>query len=472
MADQKLTAKLGLDTSEYDRNLDKAQRGAEGFGTGLKGIAGKISGAFAAITGVAIFSKQVIQASEVLNDKFSFAVKGAKEAVWEFFNMTARGDFDNFINNLIEGYRRARDLADQFDRLKDASAYTSYETSGLRATRAELTEIVRDSSGKYTISQRKKAAEELKKVAQEIQDTELAIAEKTFELEKKAWEGRNKMNAEEAAKLYQTIYGTSKEQLTALENVFKYETGLFGFEKGIKGILEGGKSAGTLSRAGVTREQIESYAKYLELNRGEEDVFVKLFAILQQKQEAIKNGQIEYNSVLRITNSLLGEQTGKSGKEAALRNTGFSDIPYADIKHLSPNQGLMPYGPEKIDADIYKLSEMEDALISEQQAVNMLSDAFMELFQGSEDGFRNMIDSMIQGIEQLVAEILAKKLVSLIGDYFGGSGSFVSGIKNIVSNATGSLGGTPSGVSGKSMDYLNVSGEISGRDIKLSNARW
>lgn len=473
MEDQKLTAKLGLDTSEFDRKLDQADGKMQGFGKGMSSVAGKISAAFAGITAIAVFSKQIIHASEGLSDKFTFAVAGAKEAVWEFFNMIGRGDFNNFIDNLIEGYRRAKDLADQLDRLKDVGAYTSYITSGLQVQSAELKERVRDKTGKYAIAQRKRDAEELKKVEQQILDTTVEFADKTFQIEKLAWEGRNKMTTEEATKLFDTIMGLSKEQYKTLEETFNYEIGLFGQKKGISKILSGDRSAGTFARAGITKEQIANYAQYLDLiKNGEEEVIPKLYALYNRYNESKTQAQERYNGILRITNTLLEEEVIRLG---GTRGVDSLNPPYADIKHLSPNQGLMPYANDVIEADI---SEVTEALLTQQDAVNLLSDAFMQLFDNTGDGFSKMVDTMIQGIERLLVELVAKAVVKKVIDFFGGDSSLLDSVLGVFgggsSVSVGNSGGTPAGVGGASMEYLNVnvSGETSGRDLKWVSKRW
>lgn len=470
MADQKLTAKLGLDTSEYDSKLNKAQQGAQNFGTGLRSVAGKVSVAFAAIAGAFAVVRKGIDQTEMSSDQWE-KTTGLLEGAWQGFWRTVwSGDWDKLISNIRNSAEATRDFKDAADGLKMIFASNTIKKARLEG---DLQSAVLGAAETADPAKRKEYFSQAIEAQKSL--TQITVSE---------IQQRLKLNED----FYKKVMGYDDKYSDLMIEKIKEIAGNYEYWFGPDSVaLEGLKrsiSQAEFKKSAQFRpediakydQQIFQYKQTLNIledfktleNEMGPDKFRDYVMLIGEYFAAIAKGDQD----LVMLNRRLTQANKIIGKDAATRNTSFSDIPYADIKHLSPSQGLMPYGPEKIDADIYKLSEMEDALISEQQAVNMLSDAFMELFQGSEDGFRNMIDSMIQGIEQLVAEILAKKLVSLIGDYFGGSGSFVSGIKNIVSNATGSLGGTSSGVSGKSMDYLNVSGEISGRDIKLSNARW
>jgi len=57
------------------------------------------------------------------------------------------------------------------------------------------------------------------------------------------------------------------------------------------------------------------------------------------------------------------------------------------------------------------IEDMTDALILQGEAINILTNSFDTLFTSAEDGFANMVDTMIDGMKRLVAEYLAKAAI-------------------------------------------------------------
>lgn len=126
------------------------------------------------------------------------------------------------------------------------------------------------------------------------------------------------------------------------------------------------------------------------------------------------------------------------------------------------------------DAPEYKkpIEDMTEALMLQNDAINILTNGFDTLFSSTENGFNNMIDTIIDGLKRLAAEYLAKAVIfTLIRSLFPGSGLAVMATQNlwnmgIGGKATGGLGGFQS-----QPLNVNVVGSIRGKDIALALRR-
>jgi len=66
---------------------------------------------------------------------------------------------------------------------------------------------------------------------------------------------------------------------------------------------------------------------------------------------------------------------------------------------------------------------MNQSLMEQSAAVGILSQSFDVLFTSTEDGFKNMIESIITGLKRLVAELLARMAVLTILNAITGGGA-------------------------------------------------
>ena len=118
------------------------------------------------------------------------------------------------------------------------------------------------------------------------------------------------------------------------------------------------------------------------------------------------------------------------------------------------------------------IEDMTDALMLQGEAINILTNSFDTLFTSAEDGFANMVDTMIDGMKRLVAEYLAKAVIfGLIRALFPASGLATMATQNLWNmglggKATGGLGGFQS-----QPLNVNVVGSIRGKDIALALRR-
>lgn len=118
------------------------------------------------------------------------------------------------------------------------------------------------------------------------------------------------------------------------------------------------------------------------------------------------------------------------------------------------------------------IEDLTNALMLQGEAINILTNSFDTLFTSAENGFQNMVETMIDGMKRLVAEYLAKAVIfGLIRALFPGSELAVMATQNlwnmgIGGKATGGLGGFQS-----QPLNVNVVGSIRGKDIALALRR-
>ena len=99
-------------------------------------------------------------------------------------------------------------------------------------------------------------------------------------------------------------------------------------------------------------------------------------------------------------------------------------------------------GPEAVTA----VTDMTDALMLQGEAINILTNGFDALFTSAGDGFKAMVDTMIDGMKRLVAEYLAKAAVFLlIRALFPASNAAIGVTKGLAGMGLGKLVGFASG---------------------------
>jgi hypothetical protein len=486
-----LVVRIKGDKTQLDSTLKGAEGSIQSFASkGSMLLKGLFTGAV--ITAIVGFGKAVIGASENLSDKFSFAVAGAKGALTEFLAKVASGDFSNLISGMSEAGKKARDLAMEIDALQDKEAYTKYKLSGMKTTSAELESVVKDKTGKFTLSQRKQAASDLKKIEEDILKMTKDLAQETFDVEAKAWENRNKMSVSAAKDLYEKVQTISKgsiEEMDAAYNeiIKKFGGQLFAKRTGSMPFVD--MKEGVL---GISEE----YKKYFELLRtGEAEVLPKLFKTLQTFQESGTSAQERYNGVLRITNALLTEQEDTLTKIQGPATQKAPGIP--QLAGL-PGAADVLAGAPQVGAYIDPMTEqwVNSWKQATDEVTSMISDAFIGVFESIGSGsFEGFGDALLQNFGRFIANfgkmlvamgtsmLLAQTLLktpsiptALAAIAAGGAamaiGGLMMGMANKQgSNLGGSGGGGSSGFNQQNMK-IEVVGKISGKDIIIASKRY
>jgi hypothetical protein len=337
MAKFDLITQLTLNSAGFTQGIDRAKKSTQGFQSTIKGMAGFIAPLIG--VGAALGTlKSSLNAVEGTGDRFAAAVGGGKEALFEFQRALATMDFSNFLSNLKEGFTRGKEFTKMLDELADATAYSDYKISSLKREQSGYEEIAKDKTKEIKV--RAEAAEKIKEIAQQIYDRQVELAQKTFDVEKRSWEGRNKMSVDEAIKLYETIDNLSSEQENRLAKSFEYQTKLFGKKKGVEMILSGEAQRGMLK--GIPEEVIQSYGKYFKLlETGEAEVLPKLFSTSKKLQEAQFTAQEELNGAVAMTSKLFVQEEKDINKTAdalAKLKKETTGIKKVSLEHLMPKK--------------------------------------------------------------------------------------------------------------------------------------
>lgn len=141
-------------------------------------------------------------------------------------------------------------------------------------------------------------------------------------------------------------------------------------------------------------------------------------------------------------------------------------------------QGIIPIAPQKFD--ILKpddLLALTGGLISTQDAVNGLATSFETLFTSASDGFQNMMNGIIKGLERLAAELVAKAVIfTILNTIFPGSGTFMNfAFPSFKGNlGSGTTSGTIKGLSklGMKSGSDQLLAQLSGKNIDIILKRF
>jgi len=294
---------------EHQENISANKSAWDKAKTALTGFIGKVAGIAGAAVGAWKGIKAIIDTTEGLSDRWDKLVGGAKEMFFEFKQSVANIDFSNFIGGLTEAYERGKMLAEQLDSLADFRAYNDYKIAALNRESRALQEIIKDKE--LDIKVREQSANEREKKEQEIFDRTKILAERAFLIEKQTWEGRNKIAADEAIKIYEVIDSLSTDVQKRLQTAFAgaTETYLGSVKQGIQSVLFGQSGA---DLTGISPEAIKAYSEYFKLlETGEAEVLPKLFNAFKNVDNAIAEAQERLNAVKK-ERSTIGLQSGRA----------------------------------------------------------------------------------------------------------------------------------------------------------------
>ncbi len=507
MADEKLKARLGLDNSEFKRGLKEAQGNLSQLNAGFKRLGGMIGAAFtvSAVTSfvaegikLAAQVEGVSQAFKNLNQpnllqNLRTATRGTvtdlelmRKAVqarnfkiplnqlatyFEFATKRAiqTGEsVDYLVNSIITGIGRksvlvmdnlgisAVELQKEIAKVGDfgiASGNIIQRELGSMGDVADTTATsiaqlatawsdLKLAAGDFLInSGLKEFFQDLTTYMKVLQDSDIPLI---------GWKSPTHENLEE--------YRKAKEFLAEQQAVNMYS---------------GGESAGgPLENMGKQIETIATLNEQLKLEKEN----------LEQIDIADKRGlatQLQVIDALQKRIDQLSKlpETRKANPLIEMLSVpkGFTETTdnswqklWDDYAKFQKVQNNLMKGPEFKQP----VEDMTDALMLQGEAINILTNSFDTLFTSAENGFANMVETMIDGMKRLVAEYLAKAVIfGLIRALFPGSGLATMATQNLWNmglggKATGGLGGFQS----KPMN-VNVVGAIKGKDIALALRR-
>lgn len=108
--------------------------------------------------------KMSISATQGTADEFKIQMAGLKQGIDSFFIAISSGDWNNFWDGLQTSSQYAMELADTMDKLGDIRRGRAIEEVKLEGETARLLIKIRDTTGKYTIDQRKEFYNDLIKL--------------------------------------------------------------------------------------------------------------------------------------------------------------------------------------------------------------------------------------------------------------------------------------------------------------------
>lgn len=428
------TVDLIAQTKQFEQNMQKATSEAKRFageagnvnssGTKLSesfGLMGKGLGKLAIMIGgpTAALSllKSSVEAIEGPGDRLEEVVSGGKEALFEFQRALATVDFSNFIENLIEGYKRGKDFAAAMDAFSEKGAYSNFIIAGLKEQSSALRETIRNYD--LDISVRKKASDDRIAIELDIQGRTKAIAQEELDIIQGNWESRNKVTFEAAQKAYEIALTFSDAEVDALEQNEKYKgNNLAGFTRAQLDALNS-----------ISQGRKDAFATMLLLDKGEKDVIVKLFNTKQKYNDTATAANDRYSFSVRENSMLLVKQenalarltdTAIEFKRAtAPDKVGISAL--SSIGDASKLRGLPKElnlgGISEADADLKAfaeslgiLSKLDDPFKFMQDSLKGLTD---NLLKGA-DSFKEYSKNVVGSVKEIVGALLAESIATSI----------------------------------------------------------
>lgn len=280
---------------------DRSKSAVTGFIGKFAGIAGAAVGAWKGI-------KSIIDSTEGLSDRWSKMVGGVKEFFFEFKHAIGSVDFRSFFDGLGEAFERGKHLAEEMDALADRRAYSDYKIAQWDRESKKLQETTKNRE--IDITKRHEAAKQREEIELRIQARTVDLAQRTFQIEKETWEGRNKMAVEEALKLYEAIDNMDIAQRQRMEkswNLFNLE---YSPEKAAEMIKNFAPRDGYENISAESRKQFTDYMLLLE--KGEGEVLPKLFNAFKNIEAATAQAQERFNAVVRESSGI-GVKAGREG---------------------------------------------------------------------------------------------------------------------------------------------------------------
>lgn len=484
-----LKAILGLDKTKFDRGLDDAGKKASAFGGAIKKIKAAIAGAFALgalksfaenIVGLAAKTEGVKAAFDRLNQPNMLADLRAatRGTVTDLQLMQKAVQAKNFkipLSQLATYFefatKRALQTGESVDYLVDSiiagigrKSVLVMDNLGISAV--ELQQEVKK-TGDFGIAAGNIIKRELGGMGDVADTTASQIAKigaawNNLKTQMGGWlisSGIGKL-IEDTARMFE-VWSDPDIPLFGLKSPTKRNVESYKYQKGLSSVsmYSGGESEGgplTVKKQAKTIKDLRAELDLLKTSIDEtlvSDQARRTEILLQIKDtEKLIEKLTTLDETIKRT-----EPTGKTRSPLiGALSGGIPSLP-----------GLQGYGGQKADdmqIQANLIDEMNQSLMEQSAAVGILSQSFDVLFTSTEDGFKNMIESIITGLKRLVAELLARMAVLTILNAITGGGA---GGGNVLKGALSSMGfikmasgGTvPPGYPGDTYPALLSSGE-------------
>jgi hypothetical protein len=405
-------------------------------------------------------------------DRLEKQIGTLKGGMQGFFRTIATGSWESLIGNITKTAEATKDLVDALDDLEDVKARNALNKGDLEIKLSSL----KLSAAEETDPEKKKA------LLQEAIDTQKRITEivvSEYDIKNKATE-----------EYYKKVFGHDEAYWNYVKDnlvtVAKNYEALFGqrefYELRLAQLQSRKQMLGSLTKEQekerrqlqMTLNLLEDYDK-IQNDISKKGQFNEYLMGLGAVRQAAADGAAE---LLRMTKQVttLGKTIDKEAdKFDKIKPGNKLALPFGKgevtgkLATRNPNEWLVNDAIQK-NAD-----RATEAIQRQQEAVDILASAFQNLFQGGEDGFKNMVDSIISSIGRLVAELLAKAAVlAIMNLLFPGSALLGAGAGAAIGGweGTGIGGGLGSLGSVGGVQKIQIVGVTKGKDIYWSNKRY
>ena len=450
-----LKVKFGVDAGNSKRELSEVEKGFRDFDRKIqdagKSIAEMLSPlALIAGAGGALASlKEAISAVEGPGDRLTAVTAGMKEGLFEFQRALVGLDFSNLFSNLEEGFQRGKAFEEAMDSLADRTAYNDYKIAELNRNSESLQEIVKNKTLELKV--RTEAAKQVLEIESAIMNRKKELAQQEFDILKNQWESRNKMQADEAVKLYEKIDNMSPELQNRLQKAFATATSnQFGsIKKGIQSVLFGQYDQQLVKE--VDKGTLETYAEFFKLlETGERDVLIKLFNTFKNIDQAGYEAQKEYNGVIAQTTKLLAQEEAQLKKTKAASGDDIARVS-GPGKVGTDNISMPSLGKSSFDTIVKPAQAASDALKTVMLDIQAINETINSAIQSALSGFATWIGNFATGaasisdLGAMIGSTLGDMLIQL-GTIAIKAGVGIEAIKTAFASMTG-IGAIAIGVS-------------------------
>jgi hypothetical protein len=420
MAKQKLEAELGLNTKEYNNGIDMAIDKIKAFASS----AGMLAGTVIVATKVAMDLVDAFKQTSIAIDTTNVISHLYKQTLSDIVNLQQSHASQAIENAVMENRLRQKEYEDllEISKLNERIAIDRLDSAD------------RTKSDEDRMISLKRALEGM----HDLMNQRLGDKKEELNLAMKEWEAdvQNEAKKKKAMQIVSDMHNLKAEAYMSERRMTIELTNL---------------------QDEQNKKQQEAIDKIKELGQALQKAFQ------EDAAKAIKEAAEALEKLKKANDVGYAEGWG---------HVGLSDIYNQSPKGVGNGMpGLQPYGGT--------LENTTKALSSQQEAVLALSDTFSSFFSNVDKGFKGMIDGVIKGIERMVQEMIARAAIMALISAITGvplSGNMLksilpSGLGTLLETGGSNLGGTDS-INGLSNGVnVNVTGEISGKNIALALRR-
>ncbi len=487
MADEKLKAKLGLDNSEFKAGLKDSENKLNKLNSSFKALAGAIGLGFS-VHQVVAFSKEAMKLSATLEGVEAGFKRIAKPGLLNDIRSATRGAVGDLelMRTAVQASNFQIPLEQLADLLKFASSRAiqtgqsvEYLTQsiilgigrkaplildnlGISAVR--LREVLKGAGvemstvGDVATAVSKIASEELVKMGN-VADTSATKMERfavASERLKESWGEFINKELGPKREILTWWLNTMNDifndpNLTELQKITMNPDKYIQYRKDrgytdLNPMTNEGESSRSPDVLNAEEKRITTIADLneqlkLEKERLEQiDVTDRKGIATQLQVIDALDKRIKNLTTIRLTNPLIEKLTVSKG----YTEESFNPLRklWDDYAEFQNTQNNLMKGPE-FKAPV---EDMTNALMLQNEAISILTNSFDALFSSAGDGFKNMFNTMIDGMKRLVSEYLAKAVIfGLIRALFPASNAAIAATKGLQGLGLGKLLGFASG---------------------------